>query len=217
VEILLVAVCIVVFLLGVIVLSPVVVTVDSRSRQVRVHWLFVLEFQMPLPGTAGQKCFTIFRTTVPIRERQPAAEAAGVKEEKPAKAAARAHKPRKKRRSRGEFLMRCLGDSAIRSTLAQQIWKLLNRVCGSVAFSGSASDISLPDPALNGMLAGALAASEWGQRSGVRVNFVGENSLFLEVRFLPHRVFKAVLLFVSGLPYRAMFREWRAVPAARAQ
>ncbi|MEJ2007976.1 MAG: hypothetical protein P8Z30_07440 [Acidobacteriota bacterium] len=214
---LLIVLCVIVFLLAIVLFSPVVIAVDSRSRQLRIRWLSVLEFQMPLPGTVGQKRFTIFRKTVPIRERNPAAEAAGVKKEKPAKAATAAPKLRKKRRKRGEFLMRCLGDSAIRGTLARQLWKLLKRVCGSVAFSGSASDISLPDPALNGMLAGALAASEWAQRSGVRVNFLGENNLFLEVRFLPHRVFKAVLLFMSALPYRAMFREWRALSAASAQ
>ena len=79
------------------------------------------------------------------------------------------------------------------------------------------SDISLPDPALNGLLAGVLAASPWSDWAGVRANFNGENSLFLEVRFHPHRVFKAFLFFLPGLPYRAVFRQWRAFAAARRQ
>ena len=78
------------------------------------------------------------------------------------------------------------------------------------------SDISLPDPALNGMLAGALAASNWGggERRKIQVNFTGENSLFFEFRFHPHRVIKALLLCLPGLPYRAVFKQWRAFAAA---
>ena len=209
-ESLLVALCAVAFLLGVLVFSPVVVTVDSRSRQLRVRWLAVLEYLRPLPGTSGETCLSVLRRTVSVKGpgEQPARKKA---------AAAAAARPRKKRGGRGEFFMRCLGDSSIRRTLAEQLWNLIKRVCGSVALSRSASDISLPDPAFNGMLAGALAASEWGRRSGIRVNFAGENSLFLELRFHPHRIFKALLFFVSGLPYRAMFREWRAFSAARPQ
>lgn len=210
-ESLLVALCVVAFLLGVVISSPVVVTLDSQSRQLRVRWLAVLEYLRPLPGTSGETRLYVLRRQVSQRSREPLEKPA----EERAKPAAKASKTRKKRRARVDFFMRCLGDYAIRHTLAQQLWKLVKRVCGSVALSLSASDISLPDPALNGMLAGTLAASEWGRRSGVRVNFTGENSLFLELRFHPHRVFKAVLLFVSALPYRAMFKEWRAVSAAR--
>lgn len=209
-ESLLVALCIVAFLLGIVVFSPVVVTVDSRSRQLRVRWLAILEYLRPLPGTSGEVCFYFLRR--PVSHRVPTKRAAEA-EKPPAKVRER----RKKRRARGEFFMRCLGDSAIRHTLAQQLWKLIKRVGGSVALSRSASDISLPDPALNGMLAGALAASPWGQQSGIRVNFAGENSLFLELRLHPHRLLKAFLLFASGLPYRAMFRKWRAASAARLQ
>lgn len=210
-ESLLFVLCGVAFLLGVVVFSPVVVTVDSRHGQLRVRWLGFLEYLRPLPGTSGKARLFVLRKSVALRARRAGKEAP----EEPAKPAT--PKPRKKGRKRGQFFMRCLGDSAIRRTLAEQLWKLIKRVGSSVTLSRSASDVSLPDPALNGMLAGALAASEWGRRSGVRVNFAGENSLFLELRFHPHRVFKALLSFVSGLPYRAMFRKWRAVSAARPQ
>ena len=110
--------------------------------------------------------------------------------------------------------MQCLADSTIRRALARQLARLARRIFRSVRLARLESDVSLPDPALNGMLAGALAASNRGWQ-GLRVNFVGENSLFFELRFHPHRVFKAFLFFLPGLPYRAVFRQWRAFSAAR--
>lgn len=211
-ETLLIVLCVVVFLLAIVVFSPVVIAVDSRQRQVRIRWLLALEFQMPLPGTAGRKYFAIFHKPFPIREKQPAAR---VKKEKPAKTAAAVQKARRRRRTTGRFFVRCLGDSSIRRTMARQLSRLLRRIFRSVDLSGSASDVSLPDPALNGMLAGALAASNRGPLHGVRVNFRGENNLLLELRFHPHRVFKAFLFFLPGLPYRAVFKQWRAFSAAR--
>jgi hypothetical protein len=215
VETLLIVFCVIVFLLAIVVFSPIAIAVDSRNRQVRVRWLFVLEFQTPLPGTAGQKCFTIFRKRFPVRGQQPAAEVTGVKKEKPAKAEAAAPKPRRKRRTVERFFIRCLGDSTIRRALARQLSVLLRRIIRSANLAGFDGHISIPDPALNGMLAGALAASNQGSRRGIRVNFAGENSLFLELHLHPHRVFKAFLFLLPGLPYRAVFRQWRAFAAVQ--
>ncbi len=204
-ETFLIALCVVVLVLAIIVFSPVIVAIDSRNRQMRLRWLFALEFLMPLPGTKGEKRLCIFQKPVPLRPKEPA------------KQTIETPKARGKRRVRGRFFLRCMGDSAIRHALAQQLAKLVRQIIGSADLSRWASDVSLPDPALNGLLAGALAASGRGLWSGIRVNFAGENSLFLELRFHPHRVFKALLLFVFGLPYRAMFRLWWALPAARPQ
>ena len=216
-ETLLIVLCVVVFLLAAVVFSPVVIAVDSRNRQVRIRWLLALEFQMPLPGAAGRKYVSIFRKPFPIREQPAAAETAGAKKEKPAKPASAVRKSRTKRRTTGRFLARCLRDSNIRRALARQLSLLLRRIFRSASLTRSDVDISLPDPALNGMLAGALAASNPGCRPGTRVNFMGENSLFLELRLYPHRVFKAFLFFLPGLPYRAVFRQWRACSAAQPQ
>jgi hypothetical protein len=212
VETLLIVLCIVVFLLAIVVFSPVVIAVDSRNRRVRVRWLLALEFQTPLPGAKGQKCFSIFRKPFPIREQQPAAAGASVKKEKPVK---EEQKPRGGRRAMGRFFVRCLGDSGIRRALARQLSLLVRRIFSSARLSALEGDVSLPDPAINGMLAGALAASSHGHRLGTRVNFIGENNLFVELRLHPHRVFKAFLFFLPGLPYRAVFRQWRAFSAAR--
>lgn len=211
-ETLLIVLCAIVVLLAVVVFSPVVIAVDSRNRQVRVRWLFVMELEAPLPWMPGRKRFTLFHRPIPLRERPtsgPPVEAKAEPSGKPTH--------RKRKRAMGRFFVRCLGDSRIRQTLARQVANFIRRVWGSVRMSRLDSDISLPDPALNGMLAGALAASNWGggEKRRLQVNFMGENSLFLELRFRPHRIFKAFLLCLPGLPYRAVFRQWRAFAAAR--
>lgn len=206
-ETLLIVLCLVVLLVAIVVFSPVVIAVDSRRQQLRVRWLLALEFQMPLPGTAGRKYVAVFHKAFPVLEKQPGA----VKKEKPAGDAVQKSGSR---RATVQFFARCLGDSGIRGTLARKLSLLFRRIFRSADVSGSAGDVSLPDPALNGMLAGALAASNFG-RQQVRVNFAGENNLLLELRLHPHRVFKAFLFFLPGLPYRAVFRQWRAFSAAR--
>ncbi|HET9176938.1 MAG TPA: hypothetical protein VFQ24_01100 [Terriglobia bacterium] len=214
-ETLLIVLLAIAVILAIVVCSPIMISVDSRNRQVRVRWLFALEFQTPLPGAAGQKCFTIFRRPVPFRGRQLSAEAPGVKKKKPAKTAAEMPRVRAKRRATGRFVARCLGDSAIRRALTRQFSTLLRRIFRSANLTRSDIEISTPDPALNGMLAGVLTSIKPVDRSGARVNFRGENSLFVELHFQPHRVLKALLFFLTGLPHRALFRQWRSFAAAQ--
>jgi hypothetical protein len=59
------------------------------------------------------------------------------------------------------------------------------------------------------MLWGAMAAVPWASR-GVECNFIGRNEVRTEVRLYPDRVAKAFLLFFLLMPYRAIFRQWRA-------
>jgi hypothetical protein len=70
--------------------------------------------------------------------------------------------------------------------------------------------VSLPDPALNGMLWGSLAAFNWGPRMRWDCNFIGRNELHTEVRFYAHRAARVLLLFFMQLPYWAVYRHWRA-------
>ena len=185
---------------AVVVCSPVVITVDSRQRHLRIRWLKFLEFQRPLPGGSGKSGFYVFQKPVPFAARETAK-------------APIAPKPRKKRRLPARFLMRCLGNSGIRRKLARQISMLLKRIFQSVEVARSESKVSLSDPALNGMLAGALASLP--RRLGIRVNFEGDNNLFLELHLHPHRILKAFLFFTSGLPFWPMFKQWRSLAAAR--
>lgn len=213
--ILLIVLFIIVAIVAIVVFSPIMISVDSRNRQVRVRWLSALEFQMPLPGTAGQKCLTIFRRPMPIRERQPSTEATGVEKEKPVETSADAQKTRAKRRATGRFIVRCLGDSGIRRALARQLSTLLKRIFHAAHLTRSDIEVSLPDPAFNGMLAGVLASVNRAGRSGMRVNFRGENSLSVELRLHPHRALNALLFFLAWLPHRALFRQWRSFAAAQ--
>jgi hypothetical protein len=215
VEIVLIVLFIIAAIVAVVVFSPIIILVDSRNSQVRVRWLSALEFQMPLPGTAGQKCLTIFRRSVPIHQRQPGTEARGEKKQKPAKPAAEIQRARAKRRAVGRFVMRCLADSSIRRALARQVSMLLRRTFHSANLTRAQIDLSMPDPAFNGMLAGVLAAANVPNRSGMRVNFRDENSLSVELHFHLHRLFKALLFFLAGLPHRALFRQWRTFAAAQ--
>ena len=183
------ALCVMAFLglaavamIAVLVFSPVVITVDSRQRHLRVRWLKFLEFQRPLFGGVGPSGFYVFRRPVRFAAREATAEP-------------RPEEVPQKRRLPARFFMRCLGNSSIRRKLAQQISRLFERVFRSVELARSKRKVSLPGPALHGMLAGALASVP--RRLGLRVNF--ENSLLLELRLHPHRILKAILLFATGL------------------
>jgi hypothetical protein len=197
--------------------SPVVVTVDSGNGQVRVRWLTMLEFLSPLPGTAGEARLSVagrpFR--VPLRKKGSKIAAGRTEVSAPRRAPVR--KTTRTRRPLGRFFWRCLSDPAIRRALARQLARLWRQLLRSAALTGWRTSVSLPDPAMNGMLAGALAQYGWGRRLGILVNFSGQNSAVLELRLRPHRVAKAFLFFLSGLPYRAMVREWRASSARRRQ
>lgn len=206
----LITVCVFAFLLAIVVFSPVVITVDSAKRRLRVRWLVALEYLRPLPGASGDAGLYVFRKPVSLGPRPSGQASPAGQESKPPK-------PRKKRRSTGQFFLRCLGDAGIRRALARQLWKFAKGASRSLVLARARGSVSLPDPAANGMLAGVLAASPWGRRLGMQVNFRDENSLFIEVRFHPHRVFKAFLFSLPGLPYWAMLKQWRAIAAARTE
>jgi hypothetical protein len=184
------------------VFSPVVLVVDTAGGQVRLRWLLAFEYRRPLPGTEGETRLSLAGITLRIPKRKP----------KPKRE--RAKRPaRRKRAARGRFLVRCLRDPALRRTLANQVAALVKRILRSADFTRWHADVSLPDPATTGMLYG-FTQFGWGRRMGIDANFTGENNFFLEIRLRPHRIVKAVLFFLTGLPYRAMFRAWRAAPAS---
>ena len=194
-----------ILLITILLFSPVVFTVeasniDSHNRAIRVRWLSIFEFLLPLPGGVGRASF--FVAGRPVRP-QPGEKAKEPKIKKPAAW---------KRPPSGagiRLLWRCLRNSRIRSVVARQIARLGKRILHSFALTRIESRVSLSDPASNGMVAGTLALSRLGRALGVRVNFLGENSLFCEIRLYPYRLAMAFLFFAFGLPYRAILREWR--------
>lgn len=188
-------------LIAILLFSPVVFIIETRNRAIRVRWLGILEFLVPLPGADGHTRFSIagrpFRLEPREKKREP-------EKEEPIS--------RKQPRTRAGiwFLWRCLRNASIRGAVARQFANLGKRLLRSLDLARFESNISMPDPAANGMLAGTLALSHLGRAIGIRVNFTGENSLFCEVRLYPYRVARAFAFFAFGLPYRAIFSEWRA-------
>ncbi len=199
-------------LLAAMLFAPVVILVDSRQSLLVVRWLGVFEYRRALAGAGREAEVSIFRR--PVRRPKPG-KAPSPPGEPQAKSAQVRKKPQRRFPSR--LVARCLGDSHIRRALARQLWKLGKRVLRSVVLVRSSGRVSLPDPAWNGMLAGALAQCSGFRRLGIGVNFTGDNSIFLEIRFHPHRILKAILFFLPGLPYWAVFRQWRALAAARSR
>ena len=186
------------------IFSPVVLVVDSAGGEVRVRWLVALEYWRPLPGTEGEARLSFAGFALRLPERK-------AKKEKRKSA----ERPHRRRAAPMRFLVRCLRDPGVRRTLARQVSNLIKRILRSADLTRWRASISLPDPAVTGMLYG-LAQLGWGRRMGIEANFIGENSFFLEIRLRPHRIVKAVLFFLTGLPYRAMFRAWRAASSAPA-
>jgi hypothetical protein len=192
-------------LIAVALFSPLVFTIDSANRRLRVRWLAALEYSRPLPGGEGEAGMSIMgRPVGPPAQRT---------EQKRVRAKAAARKPRKRRPRVARFLRRCLREPAIWRAVSaklRELWRVARR---SARVTRREFSVSLPDPAWNGMLVGWLASvGGWG--SAIRMNFLGRNEVFLEIRLYPYRIAAALLLFPVGLPYRALYRAWRASAAA---
>lgn len=183
--------------------SPVVLSVNSETGQVRVRWFAALEYRRPLPWAKGETAFSMVGKRVALSQSRAARE--------PERETV-ARKPRKNRARIARFLRRCLGDPTIRSSVARRFAKLARGIWRSVSLTRREVSVSLPDPAWNGMLAGWLAQSD--ADSAFRIDFTGENSAYFEARMYPYRIVGALLAFVFGLPYPALVRAWRASSAA---
>ena len=194
----------VLLLIAAMLFTPLIFTIDSGTGQMRVRWLAALEYSRPLLGPRDEAQLRIAGKLLRLpargagRKRRPAARG----------------RPMAQKRARAvRFLRRCLRQPNIRRVLVERIGQLAKRMLRSIAWTRQQIDLSLPDPAWNGMLAGWLAGLPGGRRSAVRVNFTGDSGLFLEVRVYPYRIATALLVFSTGLPYRALLREWRAASA----
>lgn len=188
-------------LIALALFSPLVLTIDSANRKLRVRWLAAFEYSRPLPGGDGQIGMSIVGMPMSHGER-------GAEEKRPRVKVA-AHKPQKKRPRFARFLRRCLREPAIWRAMSAKLRKLWRAARRSARVTRREFSVSLPDPAWNGMLAGCLAqAGNWG--SAIHMNFMGRNGVFLEIRLYPYRIAAVLLLFPIGLPYRALYRAWRA-------
>jgi hypothetical protein len=188
--------------------SPLVATVNTNRREFALRWTVLFRARYPLPGGSGPA--RIYLAGIPLRfpwfRRKP----------RPDKV--REKKPRPSRFPRiFRFLRYCAKDSYLRRAVVVAGGKLARGSLRSFGLSRWHTEVSFPDPALNGMLAGWIAAARatrwfvparWAG-SPVGVNFMGQNWLELEVRFYPYRMVLAGSAFVFRLPHRAILRHWR--------
>jgi hypothetical protein len=203
----LVILVVVLAILTLLVFTPVVVLVDSRSREVKVRWSFLLSYVSPLPGadTGQQLELSVAGISVPLPRPKRKAPPKRKKTLRPVPIEAR-----KRRRKIGRFMWKCLIDGNIRSALVRRFRRLPIALWDAVEVSRFYCEVSLPDPALNGMLWGALATVDAASPTWLHCNFMGRNEVRTEVRFYPHRLVKAALFFFLQLPYQALLKQWRA-------
>jgi len=193
-------------ILTLLMFTPVVMLVDSRSRDVKVRWSFLLSCVSPLPGAeTGQELeLSVAGISVPLPRPKPKAPPKRKNKLGPGPIG------RRRRRKIGRFMWNCLLDGNIRSRLVRRFRRLPIALWYAVEVSRLHCKVSLPDPALNGMLWGALATVDAASRTGLQCNFMKRNEVLTEVRLYPHRLVKPLLFFFLQLPYRALLKQWPA-------
>ena len=188
--------------------SPVVATVDTNRGQLGVRWTVLLRARYPLPVGSGPPRLYLAGIPVPFPRFRRKLRTEKVRKKKPRPA----RFPRIFR-----FLRYCAADSYLRRTVVVAGGKLARGSVRSFGLSRWNAEVSFSDPALNGMLAGWIAATRsiaatrptrWVGGSPVGVNFMGRNWLELEVRFYPYRLVLAGSAFVFRLPHRAIVGCW---------
>ncbi|MGH9783230.1 MAG: hypothetical protein ACRD88_03515 [Terriglobia bacterium] len=183
-------------------LNPIAVTVDTNRGVLEARWTALLRVQWPLGQDGGARWF-LAGMPFPLPR---------IGRERPGR------EPRERKpRSAGlqfsrlfRFLRFCASDSALRRAIVVQGGKLARGAVRSFELSHWHAEFSFADPAVNGMLAGWLAATRWAGQSPVGVNFLGRNWLALEVRLYPYRLAMAGTVFLVQIPHRAILRQWLA-------
>jgi len=191
--------------LTLLMFTPVVVLADSRSRRVEVRWSFLLSYVRSFPGAETAQKLSVAGISVPLP--RPKREAPPKTKEKLGPGRIEASK---RRRKAGRFIRNCLLEGNIRSALMRHFRRLPSALWGAVEVSRLHCELSLPDPALNGMLWGGLATVDAASPAWLQCNFMGRNEVQTEVRLYPYSLVKAVLAFFLRLPYRELLKQWRA-------
>jgi len=193
-------------ILTLLMFTPLVVFVDSRSRDVKVRWSFLLSYVSPIPGAETSQELELSVAGISVALPRSKREAPPMSKNK---LGLRHIEARKRQRKLATFAWSCLLDGNIRSALVRGFRRLPITLWDAVEVSRLHCEVSLPDPALNGMLWGALATVD-SALPWLQCNFISRNEVRTEIRLYPHRLVKTVLFLLLQLPYRALVKQWHA-------
>ena len=116
--------------LTLLMFTPVVVSVDSRSRRARVRWSFLLSYVRSFPGAETAQKLSVAGISVPLP--RPKREAPPKTKEKLGPGRIEASK---RRRKAGRFIRNCLLEGNIRSALMRHFRRLPSALWGAVEVS----------------------------------------------------------------------------------
>ncbi|MBI3896053.1 MAG: hypothetical protein HY313_08990 [Acidobacteria bacterium] len=186
--------------LGIFVLSrPVSIAFESQEPQLKFHWLGI-DYRYFFWRTGQNSALYLFGMQIPLRK----------KESRKQKAPRPSSRQRKEPLERfGRFLWRCARDSEIRGRVLAQLRRLAGQFRQGIEVYHFHSELSLPDPATTGMLAGLAAGAGWGFPSPFGLNFMGNNNVEIEIRLHPDRFAWALGSFLLRIPHRSVYRQWR--------
>ncbi|MBI4459543.1 MAG: hypothetical protein HY648_05745 [Acidobacteria bacterium] len=194
---LLALIAIAIFLLS----RPISLVFDSRTLQLQLRWIG-FDYRYFLRPAGKPSSFHLFGMRLPLPQRERKARQ---RKPRPAPSARK-----KASRLPARFLWRLAANSNIRSRILAQLFRLARGLRRGIVVHRFRSEISLPDPAATGMLAGWTAAAGWGFPSPLSLNFNGNNSVEMEIRLYPGRFARALAGFLLRLPHRGILRQWRA-------
>jgi hypothetical protein len=111
----------------------------------------------------------------------------------------------KKKASGPAILARLWSRRELCLELIQHLWRLFLEVLKALSFRDSRAAVSLPDPALNGLLF-AVVANIPLEQVDVSVNFENRNFAKIRVTVYPYRVAWKLIGFLLRLPYLRLVR-----------
>jgi hypothetical protein len=112
---------------------------------------------------------------------------------------------RKRKLPSGAVLAQFWGQRELCLELSRRLRRLVLEVLKTLSFQDSAAAISLPDPALNGLLF-AVVSNIHLEDVDLWVNFENRNFAKIRVTVYPYRVVPKLTTFLLGLPYLRLVR-----------
>jgi hypothetical protein len=111
----------------------------------------------------------------------------------------------KKKKQGWALLLRLWEKRDLCLELSQRVWRFILGVCRTFNFRESEAGVSLPDPALNGLLF-AVVNNIHLDNVALSVNFENHNFAKIRVTIYPYRVARQLAILMLHLPYIRILR-----------